>query len=216
MGFQIALVIGLMGFIGFLGHSWKVQIETNYAFKLEAELTKAAKNYQEDTARITGDKADEMHSRDIQSLKDKNDTDRTIRELTSNLERMAHEQPFKTGNLYELRLKRIMCKIATAPASDNRDSCDRFEASPEDYSPRFASIITITADEAEKLKEQCEGGDKDSCDYSIIGLTTQGATDLLEDLSTILYYVERLNSGEDARIGALIALRDLKVTHQPK
>lgn len=216
MGFQIAIVIGLMGFIGFLGHSWKVQIETSYAFKLESKLSKAAKEYQEKTAKFTNEIADKMHNKDLAILADKHKDQNKIRELTLNLERMAHEQPFKTGNLYELRLKRIMCKIATNPGSDIRASCDRFEASPEDYSPRFASIVTITADEAEKFKEQCEAGDKDSCDYSMIAFTSQGAEDLIEDLNTILYYIERLNSGEDARIEALKFLRDFQIKRQPK
>jgi hypothetical protein len=212
MGIQIGAAILMISLIGWLAHSWKVQIETNYSYKLEAELSKAAKNYQEQTAKATLEIANNKHKIEITALEEHNISNRKIRELTQNLERLAYEKPFKTANLYELRLKRILCKIATNKSSEARASCDRFEVAPENYAPRFASFITITPKVAEQYKEFCEEGKLDYCNYSMMSLTNNGASDLLYDLNTILFYIERLNAGEDARIEALKFLRDFKMT----
>jgi len=216
MGAQIAAAVLALSMIGWLAHSWKVQIETNYAYKIESELSKVAKFYQEQTAKIILKMANDKHEVEMVALTEYNLNSRKIRELTQNLERMAYEKPFKTSNLYELRLKRILCKISTNKSSAGRASCDRFEASPENYSPRFASFITITPKVAEQYKEFCEDGKLDYCNYSMMALTINGASDLLYDLNTIHFYIERLNAGEDARIDALKFLRDFKMTLDDK
>ena len=210
MGFQIAMVIGLMGFIGFLGHSWKVQIETNYAFKLQAELAKKALEYQELTAKQTARHADEMDAQNLSALESKYQADAKNRELTANLERMAHEQPFKASNLYEYNVKRILCLISQGNNQGSREACNRFEAATENYSPKIAAFITVTRETTDHWNEQCDNGELKFCDYAIMGLTQRGASDLLSDLNEIDYYQLRLNFGEDARIKALKDLRDMK------
>ena len=203
-------LISLISTIGYLAHSWKVQIETNYAFKLEAELAKVAKEYQELTAKQTAGHADEMDNKNMTALEAKHQTDMTIRELTYNFERMAHEQPFKASNLYEYHVKLSMCLISQGNDQGGREACNRFQINAENYSPQVASFITVTRETTDHWNEQCDSGVKTFCNYSIMGLTERGASDLLTDLNTIDYYQLRLNYGEDARIKALKDLRDMK------
>lgn len=209
MGAGFAL-ISLISTIGYLAHSWKVQIETNYAFKLEAKLAKKALEYQELTAKQTAGHADEMDNKNMTALEAKHQTDITIRELTYNFERMAHEQPFKASNLYEYHVKLGMCLISQGNDQGGREACNRYQINAENYSPQVASFVTITRETTDYWNEQCDSGLKEYCNYSVMGLTDRGASDLLTDINTIDYYQLRLNYGEDARIKALKDLRDMK------
>ena len=79
-----------------------------------------------------------------------------------------------------------------------------------------ANTLTVTRETTDLWNEQCDEGKLNFCDYSIMGLTQSGAKDLLLDLEKIDYYQLRLNFGEEARIEALKALRDLQLKRQPK
>ena len=109
-----------------------------------------------------------------------------------------------------------MCLIAGGSDTASRDACNRYEASTENYTPDVASFVTITRETTDFWNEQCDEGKITFCDYSIMGLTQSGAKDLLLDLEKIDYYQLRLNFGEEARIEALIALRDLQLKRQPR
>lgn len=203
-------LISLISTIGYLAHSWKVQIETNYAFKLQAKLAEKALEYQELTAERTSNHADEMDRQNLSALENKHKADTRIRELTFNYERMAHEQPFKASNLYEYHVKLSMCLISQGSDTGGREACNRFQINAENYSPGVASFVSITRETTDYWNEQCDEGITKFCDYAIMGLTERGASDLLSDLNEIDYYQLRLNFGEDARIKALKDLRDMK------
>lgn len=195
--------VALISTIMYMAHEWKAQIETNYAYKLEAQTHKLEGEYKEKTALLTGKHADEMHKKDLEAIRTKNTDVAKIRELTQNLEVKAHEKPYETGNLYEYRLKRLMCLISSGDNQGSSQTCNRFEASPEDYNPRFAAILTVTEETTEGYKKLCEDGELDYCRYTMLALTTRGAEDLLLDLQDIYLYQLRLNFGEVARIKAL-------------
>lgn len=215
IGAVLALV-SLISTIGYLAHSWKVQIETNYAVRLEARLTKQKIEYQQETSELTTKLANIMRNNEITALNQTHDNDKKILALTSKLERMTHEEPFKASNLYQYYINRIMCLIAGGSDTASRDACNRFETSTANYSPPIAAFISVTRETTDYWNEQCDEGKITFCDYSIMGLTQSGAKDLLLDLEKIDYYQLRLNFGEEARIEALITLRDLQLKLQPK
>jgi len=213
---QLAMIIGLISMLGWAAHSWKVQIETNYAVKLQGALAEQALEFQKATAETTGKIADDMRDKDIDALKNKHTADLRIRELSLNLERMAHEQPFKASNLYEYNVRHIMCFISKGGDTAGRESCNRFEAVAENYTPELAAFITVTRETTDYWNEQCDEGVKSFCDYAIMGITQRGSIDLLTDLKEIDYYQLRLNHSEDAKIEALKYLRDVNIKNLEK
>lgn len=206
--------MSLLGTIGFLANSWKVQIETNYAYKLDARLAEQAKIYQEQTAKKTTEFADSQHDKEINALATKHETEQRFRELNFTLERMAHEQPFKASNLYEYNVRRLMCFISEGGDTAGRETCNRFEAATEDYAPELAAFVTITRETTDYWNEQCDAGVKSFCDYSLMALTERGSMDLLTDLKEIDYYQLKLNYSEDAKIEALKYLRDIQLPEE--
>lgn len=211
---QVAMIIGLISMLGYAAHSWKVSIETNYAIRLEARLEKQANEFREKSAKKTAKLADKQHEKELSAKDDKHNNEMRFKELSTIIERMKHEQPFKASNLYEYNIRRIVCKIAKGGDKADRDTCDRFEANAENYTPELASFITVTRETTDYWNEQCDAGVKSFCDYAIMGLTEQGSRDLLDDFNDIDFYQLQLNYSEDAKIEALKYLRDMKTTEE--
>lgn len=204
------MILGLISMLGWAAHSWKVQIETNFANQLKAQADKLEAEFKIRTAAKTTEIADKQHEDELSAKDDKHNNETRFRELSTIIERMKHEQPFKASNLYEYNIRRIVCKIAKGGDKTDRDTCDRFETNAENYTPELASFVTVTRETTDHWNEQCDAGVKSFCDYAIMGLTEQGSRDLLDDLNEIDYYQLRLNQSEDAKIEALKYLRDMK------
>lgn len=171
------------------------QIERRFAAEIEAKAAKLETEYVRDTALDGAQHAETLAQVQRDHEQQKSALVAEIDGLRATLEGQAREEPFNTGNDFERRLAHVMCKIAEGGNTGGREACDI--QARETYSPNTALIVTVTADTAAEWAEQCDSGQRDFCDYAIMGLTSQGALTLLSWLYDVDRYQAQLNAYTD-------------------
>lgn len=196
---MIAPLLGRLGIYAFIAAALYFvyqehvsQIERRFAAEIEAKAAKLETDYVRHTALDSAQHAETLArvQRDHEDAKSALVAE--INGLRATLESQAREEPFNTGNDFERRLAHVMCKIAEGGNTGSREACDI--QARETYSPDTALVVTVTADTAAEWADQCDAGDRDFCDYAIMGLTAQGALTLLSWLYEVDRYQVQLNS----------------------
>jgi len=183
----VAISAVLLLLLGFMFHKYTVAIETSVKYQVAAETAQIAAGYKDETARLAQENANIKAENDAALTKASNGYTQEINAMRATYEKELQNKPFDTGNAFELRLARLMCKISS-DNSDSRKACDLPLAEP--YSPDTSLIVTVTDDTAEFWREQCEDGMTDFCNYSLVGITPQGALTILDYMNQVDRYIQ--------------------------
>jgi hypothetical protein len=201
---MIAAVAGRLGVYALIGiglfmvyKNHVAQIEARVAAQIEAEAAKLETQYVRDTAADSAQHAEALASVQRDHEQQKSALVAEIDGLRATLEGQAREEPFNTGNDFERRLAHVMCRIAEGGDTGGRQACDL--QARQTYSPDTALVVTVTANTAAEWAEQCDAGQRDFCDYAVMGLTTQGALTLLSWLHDVDRYQAQLNAYTDSQ-----------------
>lgn len=188
---QLAMVIGLLlGLLGFMFDRYTVAVESRVKFEVAAVSEKMTREYQEKTASMSQDNANDKAEFDAEILRQSNQYSNEINAMRATYEKDLREKPLSTGDDFQYRLDNIMCKIA-ADNNQDRKACNL--PSGASYSPDKSIVVTVTAETADQWAEQCEAGLNAYCEYAIVGLTAQGALTVVDWLNDIDRYQQQLN-----------------------
>ena len=182
----VVMVMGAM--IALLFWQYTAQVEKRVVYEIAAQTAELTLKYKDDTARLSQENADIKAKADSNLMIAQNEYTREINAMRATYETELRNEPFDTGNAFELRLARLMCKISSSD-NESRKACDIPLAEP--YAPDTSLIVTVTSDTAEFWREQCELGLNDYCDYSLVGITPQGALTILDYMNQIDRYIQQ-------------------------
>ena len=175
-------------------------------YEIAAMQERLARQYEKEAAQLSQAHADELARKNREITETTARYQNEITQLRSTLESQAIEAPFDTGNDFERRVRDVMCRINRSNNGDHRQAC-RVQAS-EAYSPDKSIFITVTADTSAQWAEQCDDGQRDFCDYAIVGMTAQGALTMLSWLNEVDAYQYRLNEYIDNQDAVLSAVME--------
>lgn len=178
----VAILILLLGFVDW---SRSNAIERAAAAEIAAASEKAARKYVEKTAALSQDFNEKLAEKDREHTRQLGNRETEINQLRLTADRLARVDPLGFGDDYHVRLARVMCRIQAGTDNNSRETCDNAPA--EAYLADVAFTLTVTADNAEIWREQCEDGNRDFCEWSLTGFTPQAAL-------TLLTYMERVDA----------------------
>lgn len=178
----VALLVILLGFV-----DWQRTraIEGRAEARIAAAAEKSAREYVEKTAELSQDFNDKLAEKDREHTRQLGNREAEINQLRLTADRLARVDPLGFGDDYHVRLARVMCRIQAGTDHNSREACDN--ASAEAYLANVAFTLTVTSDNAEIWREQCEDGNRDFCEWSLTGFTPQAAL-------TLLTYMERVDA----------------------
>jgi len=201
---MFAGVLGVMGVaIWMLFSAYTSAVESRVKYQVAAETERVTREYQEKTAKLSQGFADQMAVKDAAVAKTLGEKEREINAMRSSYESQLRAKPFHVGNDFERRLALVMCHIGS-PDAGARKTCDLSAGAP--YAPDTALVVTVTAKDAEYWQDQCQEGQRDYCDYAIVGMTAQGALTILDWLNRVDAYQQRLLHYADQQDQAITML----------
>lgn len=179
----MALLLLLLGFV-----DWdrQRQVRARLTAEIAAASSKATLRYQDKLAEKTQEFHDILNTERQENAKANDLRLAEINKLRLTADRLARVDPLSFGDDYHVRLARIMCRIEAATDHSAVETCDHAPA--EAYLTDIAFTLTVTQDNAEIWREQCEDGHKDFCGWSLTGMTPQASLTLLTWLESVDAY----------------------------
>lgn len=166
-------------------------IEQRQALKIQTIQLELAAEYRRETHLLSESHAAQLALKNAEIDRVTAEYLQEIDGLKEQLEQRSIVAPVQAGDDFERRLAHRMCLIAAGGDRDSRETCDRRAANP--YAPNKSLVVTITPETAERWREECDDGRLDTCQYAIIGFTTEGAVQLLSWLADVDRYQVQLN-----------------------
>lgn len=167
---RILLIFGAL--LWWLDYDRSRQIERRVAAEVEAKTAQAQEQHVRDMAEMSQKHAQAFADQQAQNEKELGDRNAELEQWRIRAESLAQERPEVFGDDFHERLARIMCLAEAGNNRENRAACR--DASAEAFNPGFSLAVTVTQENAEIWREQCEDGRKEFCEWSITGFTPQG------------------------------------------
>jgi len=199
---MMAAVAGVMGLAIFLlFKAYTGQVELRVTAELAAASSKAEVQYQADLDRAEQTFHDKLNEERQTNEKDRNSHIAEINKYRQLAEKLSRTDPISFGDDYHVRLARIMCRIEAGTDLYKVETCN--SAATETFLTDIAFTLTVTAENAEVWREQCEDGNREFCDWSLTGMTPQAALTLLSWLEGVTGYAKEQGDHINALHGVI-------------
>lgn len=196
LGAAGAAIIGVMSLaLYLLFGAYTASIEREAESRLAAAISEATLKHERELQRQIGELNDKHELERAQNEKAMGERIAEINMLRQKAERLAQVDPLGFGDDIHIRLARIMCRVEAGSDLAAVETCN--SAPAETFLTDLAFTITVTAENAEIWREQCEAGNRDFCDWSITGFTPQGTMTLLAWLEAVDRYLRDLGQDDD-------------------
>jgi len=198
-----AAILGGFALAGFMipmaVNGYNGMIEEKAVAQVEAALSKQAREY-ENTMAANALSAQQTSEGLREGFRQKEaEYLERINEQAHTIEDRMRTDPYSAGNSVAREFGRTLCEISSGSDLDTRQACG-IRAAEADLSAS-SPVVSITPETTEQWRQLCEDtGERDFCEYTIVGFRTGATYELLGYLTQI----DRVLQTQDANFDTVV------------